>query len=103
MVGYCEIQLGIECLARKKKKYSAISVLYYKNEYAVHRFSHFVHGSLLDILSYACHMGPNTLELGRACLLGLGEGGATSLGHPSGSPAASAVVVSGTLLTIPPP
>jgi len=44
-------------------------------------------------------MGPNTLELGRACLLGLGEGGATSLGQPSGSPAASAVVVSGVLLT----
>ena len=41
---------------------------------------------------------PEHLELGRACLLGLGEGGATSLGQPSGSPAASAVVVSGVLL-----
>ena len=53
------------------------------------------------ILSYACHMGPGTLELVHACLLGLGEGGPALLGQTSGPPAASSVVASGVLLTVP--
>jgi len=40
-------------------------------------------------------MGPSTLELGRTCLLGLGEGGPASA-DPS---AASSVEASGVLLT----
>ena len=66
----CEIQLGIECLARKKKKYSMISALYYKNEYAVHRFLPFRSWLSARYTQLRLPRGPEHLGVGPRLSLG---------------------------------